>query len=512
MRHGWLDPTGHRVKSRERALHRSPGELLQFGPRRAFRLLFPCQPLVQKLHASLSHPGVLSLREEAPRVGRSGASTESRVLPTPPAAEATPGAPPAAGPVTEPERIFPLDVLRGLAVLGILVMNMRSFALPSPAYLNPHALGTLTGADWWTWLAAHFLADRKFITLFSMLFGAGILLFSERAEARGGRVGRLHYRRMGWLLLFGIAHAHLLWYGDILYSYAVCGMLLYPLRRWPPGRLLALGLGAMAFGTALFAFFAWSMDYWPAEQLAAMRDEHWRPLPEFVEREVEAYRGGWLAQMRYRAPMSFMLQTGFFLMNVIWRVSGAMLLGMALYKWGVLAARRSRAFYARWLVAGLAVGWPLILLGVHLHERAGWSMRYSMFLGWQINSWASLPVALAYASAVMLVCGRGLLPGLTARLAAVGRMAFTNYIVQTLICTTLFYGHGLGLYARLPFAQLFWLVLAIWVLQLAYSPWWLARFRFGPLEWLWRSLTYRTRQPLRRVPPQAAATPSLDSS
>ena len=202
----------------------------------------------------------------------------------------------------------------------------------------------------------------------------------------------------------------------------------------------------------------------------------------------------------------------YIIMNVIWRVSGAMLLGMALYKWGVLAARRSRAFYARWLVAGLAVGWPLILLGVHLHERAGWSMRYSMVLGWQINSWASLPVALAYASAVMLFCGRGLLPGPTARLAAVGRMAFTNYIVQTLICTTLFYGHGLGLYARLPFAQLFWLVLAIWVLQLAYSPWWLARFRFGPLEWLWRSLTYRTRQPFRRVPPQAAATPSLDSS
>ena len=133
-------------------------------------------------------------------------------------------------PVDAPERIAPLDTLRGFALLGILVMNIQSFSMISAAYNNPTAYGDLSGANWWVWLLGHLLADQKMYGIFSMLFGAGILLMTSRAEERGSSLG-LHYRRMMWLILFGLLHAHLLWPGDILYTYGMCGLLVYLFRR-----------------------------------------------------------------------------------------------------------------------------------------------------------------------------------------------------------------------------------------------------------------------------------------
>ena len=144
--------------------------------------------------------------------------------------------PSGSAPVAEAGRIDSLDVLRGVAVLGILVLNVQAFAMPWAAYFNPTAYGDLEGANLFVWVAGRMLADQKFMTIFSMLFGASIVLMTERAEACGD-ARRLHYRRMGWLLVIGLLHAHLLWSGDILFLYAVCGMLVYPLRRQPPGRL-----------------------------------------------------------------------------------------------------------------------------------------------------------------------------------------------------------------------------------------------------------------------------------
>ena len=401
--------------------------------------------------------------------------------------------------VARSERIPSLDVLRGFAVLGIMVMNIQSFSMIQVAYLNPTALGSLSGADWWAWFAGHVLADRKFISIFSILFGAGILLFTNRAEARGDSPLRLHYRRMLWLLLFGVLHAYMLWSGDVLFTYALCGMLLYPLRRQPPRRLLLLGLGAVAVCTAFYIFCNWSMRFWSPERIAGMEREHWLPPPEARARAISLYRGDWITQMQARAPAALFLQTSYFLMYAMWRAGGLMLVGMALYKWGVLSAERGAGFYRRCVWAGILAGIPIIAFGIYRNMQAGWNMRYSFFLGRQYNEWGSILVSLAYIGLVMLACQRGVATWLTRRLAAVGQMAFTNYLAQTLICTTVFYGHGLGLFGRVSRSQQLAWVAGIWVLQLAYSPWWLARFRFGPLEWLWRCLTYGRRQPLRRA-------------
>jgi uncharacterized protein len=410
-------------------------------------------------------------------------------------------------PVTETERISSIDTLRGFAVLGILAMNIQSFAMPGAAYMNPTAYGDLSGANFWTWLASHVLFDQKFMTIFSLLFGAGIVLLTSRVEARGGSPARIHYRRMMWLLMFGLLHAYLLWYGDILVLYALCGMLVYKCRKLSPRTLLIAGLVTIAVAFAVSLFSGWSMQFWPPEQIAKFTEENWRPGPERIARELAAYRGGWLEQMAHRVPSAFFFQVFLFFIWGLWRAGGLMLVGMGLFKLGVLSAARSRAFYARLFAAGALLGLPIVLYGVHRNFAAGWNVRFSFFFGSQYNYWGSILVSLGWLGIVLLACKAPALGLVTRPLAAVGRMAFTNYLVQTFICTTLFYGHGFGLFGSVPRIGQLGIVAAIWALQLSVSPIWLRYFHLGPFEWLWRSLTYWEPQPFRRI---AAASPTAE--
>lgn len=401
------------------------------------------------------------------------------------------------GPTAEPERIRSLDTLRGFAVLGILVMNVQSFAMPVSAYMNPTNYGDLHGINFAVWLAGNLFFDQKFLSMFSMMFGAGITLMTSRVAERGERPARLHYRRMLWLLLIGLLHAYLLWYGDILVLYALCGMLVYPARKWKPRTLLVVAAALLAVGSLISLFFGLSMPYWPREQVTEVV-EMWQPSPEKINAELQAYHGGWLKQMERRVPTAFQFQvfpTVFF----IWKPAGLMLIGMAFYKTGVFAAQASRAFYARMIAMGVFVGLPLVGYGVYRNFAAAWQLRYSMFLGQQWNYWGSLLVAFAWIGALMLICRSGAWQGLTSRLAAVGRMAFTNYLLQTILCTAVFYGHGFGWFGSAERWQQALVVVGVWVIQLVVSPIWLRHFDFGPFEWLWRSLTYGARQPFRRV-------------
>ena len=413
-----------------------------------------------------------------------------------------PAARPDAGPVAETGRIDAIDVLRGFALLGILVMNIQSFAMPQAAYFNPTAYGDLEGANLHVWLLGRMLADQKFMTIFSMLFGAGIVLMAERAEARGG-AGRLHCRRMGWLIVIGLLHAHLLWFGDILFTYAVCGMAVYPLRRLSPGRLIALGTALLAVTSVLTVAAGLSLPHWPEDARAALTDEGWRPPPAAIEAELAVYRGGWLDQLPARSSAALGFQTFILVFWAFWRAGGLMLIGMALFKRGVFSAQRSPRFYAGLIAAAVLAGLPLQAYGLALDFARGWQV-WSFFIGLQFNYWPSIAVSLGYVGAVMLVCRTASLRGLTRPFAAVGRTALTNYLLQTVLCTTIFYGHGLGLFGSVDRAGQMGVAAGVWALQLVASPLWLRRFRFGPAEWAWRSLTYGERQPLRRAPEPAA--------
>jgi uncharacterized protein len=419
-------------------------------------------------------------------------------------AETMPGA--RAHPVEQAERIASLDVLRGFAVLGILVMNVQTFSMPVAAYTNPTNYGDLRGINFAVWLASHVFFDQKFLSLFSMMFGAGIALMTTRVAECRQRPARLHYRRMLWLLLFGLLHAYVLWYGDILVLYALCGMLVYLTRKWKPRTLLIVAAASLTFASLISVAFGLSMPYlspqWRTEIL-----QMWQPPPEKINAEIEAYRGGWLKQMEHRVPTAFEFQV-FPLIFFLWKPAGLMLIGMALYKTGVLAAQASRTFYA-WMVAtGVLVGIPLVVYGAHRNFSAGWQVRYSMSFGMQWNYWGSVFVAAAWMGALMLVCKSGAWPGLRSRLAAVGQMAFSNYILQTILCTSVFYGHGFGWFGSAERWQQAEVVVGVWAVQFIVSPIWMRRFNFGPLEWVWRSLTYGARPPLRRAlaVPQAAAS------
>ncbi len=266
-------------------------------------------------------------------------------------------------PLAKAKRIVSLDLLRGVAVLGILIMNIQSFSMPTAAYINPTAYGDLSGLNRWVWIISHLLASSKFMSIFSMLFGAGVLLFTERAEQKGLNCAVLHYRRMGWLLLFGLIHGFLLWVGDILVTYSLCGMLLFLFRNKRPAMLLRIALAFFLVPILINLFFSWTMPYWPPEAIQSTM-QSWMPGEQLIQHHLEVYRSGWMQQMELRIPETIFMQTGLFFMGTFWRVMAMMLLGMALFKWQVLSAERSRHFYLQMTMVGLIVGFLLSGTGV----------------------------------------------------------------------------------------------------------------------------------------------------
>ena len=398
-------------------------------------------------------------------------------------------------PTSISERILSLDILRGFAVLGILIMNIQSFSMIEAAYLNPAAYGDLTGINKWVWILSHIFGDQKFMTIFSILFGAGIVLFTNRAEAKSRSAASLHYRRTLWLFIIGMMHAYLLWQGDILVPYALCALLAFVFRKFSPKKLLIIGMIVISVSSILYLLFGWSMQFWPTEVIEGNR-AGWMPGAEIIEKELAAMQGNWLAQMSHRIPSALQFQTFIFLIWSGWRAGGLMLVGMALFKWGVLTAQRSNRFYMTVMIIGFVVGLPVVSFGVAQNFAADWAMEFSMFFGWQYNYWGSLFVSLGYISLVMMICKAGSLQKISQPFAAVGRMAFSNYLLQTLICTTIFYGHGFRLFGNVERWLQVLIMIGIWIFQLIISPIWLRHFRFGPMEWLWRSLTYWKVQPM----------------
>lgn len=424
------------------------------------------------------------------------------------------------GPIAPTARIGSLDALRGLAVLGILPVNIITLAHPPSLFMIPDRSGGAAGLDRAMWLVSHLLFEQKFITLFSMLFGAGLLMMAERAGASGRSPAAVHYRRMLWLLVFGLLHAYLVWFGDILVYYAICGSIVYPLRRLKSRWLIAIG-AVLVVATGGFAVMNGVMMDWMRGQAAqadaleaageevpaqtAMMREEWRkteeqllPTPEKIAKDDEAMTGSWLDATPLRAKYAFESQTFYFLAWGLWWVTGMMCLGAALQRLGLFdASRRPLRFHLLLMAGGYAVGLPIVYLGALRQQADGFDIvRY--FQGTILyNHFGSFAVALGHVGLVMTMWTLRL--RIARWLANVGRMALTNYLAQSVLFTLVFSGFGLGLYEqRLGRAQIWLIVLGIWAVQIVWSGLWLARFRMGPMEWLWRSLTYGRAGPIRR--------------
>lgn len=422
-----------------------------------------------------------------------------------------------AAPTSRAERITALDTLRGFALLGILLMNIVPFGMHGAAYTDPTVTGGATGANLAVWAVLHVLAEGKMRCLFSMVFGAGVILLTSRLEARGSSAD-IYYRRTLWLLLFGVAHAYLLWLGDILYPYALCALILYPFRKLPARTLLRIGgaillLSALAYIGLGFKTRETIAQGRAAEQAAARGDkltpeqeearkefEEWRkfhrPSPAELAKDAEEWRGGVASVLQARAREVFFFHSKPFYHPFFWDVWSMMFIGMGLMKLRVLGAERPLRQYIAMALIGYGIGIPVNSYTAWLIVRSNFDPAMHAFANSTYDI-GRLSIALGHLGMVMIFCQRGWLGELLSRLGAIGQMAFSNYILQSVICAFVFTGYGFGLYGRLQRYELYYVVAAIWVLQLIVSPVWLRYFRFGPLEWAWRSLTYWKRQPLR---------------
>jgi uncharacterized protein len=425
-----------------------------------------------------------------------------------------------AAPVLSAERIASLDVLRGVAILGILVMNIYAFAMPFPeAYRNPLLMGGTDPLNMGTWFFTHVFFDLKFLSIFAMLFGAGIILMTGRAKEKGVKYGRIFYRRQLSMLLIGALHAYFIWIGDVLFLYAIVGMLAFLFRKRTPRSLIVIACLLlpitllMSFG---FAGLAAQTDIAIAEisakqeagisvtadeqRLLDRREQEQGYFPESAEairKDVDAHLGSYVQILRDRVPKAISMQVGVVILLSA-RVTALMLLGMALMKTGILAAERSAGFYRRMMFIAYAVGLPLTVFSAFDLHAHNFDNVYASQAGGLANYWGSLVVALGHIALVMLMIETAFARKLLQRLAAVGRMALSNYLMHSIILTTVFYGYGLGLYGSIPRFGQMGFVVAVIALQLLLSPWWLARYRFGPVEWLWRSLTYWKWLPMLR--------------
>ena len=406
---------------------------------------------------------------------------------------------------TSPDRILTLDVIRGVAVMGIFSVNVVAFAMIEAAYFNPAAYGGHSGADIALWATNRVLVDGKMRTLFSMLFGASMLLVIERAEASGRSGWWTHFRRMIVLLGFGLFHYYFIWVGDILTLYAVSGLVAFLFRRMAPEKLVALGASLILVNMLLLGAFLYSqyqadiaahlpgatqkaikewndglgMMYPSAAEIAKDKALHLGPYANFVSHNLS----DWDEIVGSTLP---------FIADTV----GLMLLGMAGFKSGFLTGQWADSRYRKVILPAIACG---ALAGA---ATVAYDIGSNFYIVGMLTAFiiAETPfitvMALGYAALIILL-SRSAGP-LTQRIAAAGRCAFTNYLGTSLLATLVFYGWGLGYYGSLSRWQAWLLAPIVWSVMLLWSKPWLDRFNYGPFEWAWRSLARGKLQPMRK--------------
>ena len=404
-------------------------------------------------------------------------------------------------------RIISLDALRGFAVMGILAMNIIGFAMPEWAYVSPGTFGGETLADRISWLLSFIFIDGKMRGLFSLLFGASIMLIIERAEAKQQSAARTHYARMFWLALFGLAHYFLLWFGDILFTYAVIGCLAFLMHHWEPKRLIKWALIVYGLGVLLWGLQFGGLEFlqWASAQPGADPDivRSFREVMasgEFdtdVTQELALLRGDWVGIFADKVtdwyePLLAPLQS-------ITETLPLMMMGMAMKKNGFLTGDWTQGDYRIWINRLLPAG---LIVSTVLGALAWLGGFNPIFMLANFFAWSAIPrlmLTISYAALLILWIKRLSGSAFLDRAAAAGRAAFTNYLGTSIVMTTIFYGYGFGLFGTISRPELWLFVIGAWAMMLLWSKPWLERFQYGPLEWLWRSLARMELQPMRRI-------------
>lgn len=417
------------------------------------------------------------------------------------------------------ERIKALDVMRGIVLLGILLMNINGFGLTN-AYDNPTVAGGAEGLNLYTWMTATLFFEGTMRGLFSLLFGVGMFILLKRSQDRDAGIAGpdIYFRRLLWLLFFGLVHGYLLlWKGEILYDYALMGLLVYSFRNMQPKKLMLIAGVLVCIGT--FWNYndhrgnAKTMEYVAAaksqkaaglpltpEQVEASNkweDIQKKKSPAFVNEYNEKMRGGYFTVVKHLAPINMVTDTTWFYKYDLWDIFSMMLLGIALFKLNILSAKRSYRLYGIMVAAGYIIG-----IAINYYEMQtiiSGNFSFLAFSKAEVTYYLGrLAICIGHIGAIMLLVKAPVLMWLKRRLAAVGQMALTNYIMHSIICMIVFTGVGFGLFGKLQRYELLYVVFSIWIFQLIVSPIWLKYFEFGPLEWVWRRLSYLQKPPFRK--------------
>lgn len=433
---------------------------------------------------------------------------------------------PAIRPVARTERITTIDIIRGFALLGILLMNIPYFGLPYTHSVNLLNLPA-DHVDFRTNEVVSTVFEGTMRALFSMLFGASALLFLSKPDRPGQTysVADYYYRRTLWLVVFGLFNAFiLLWPGDILYTYGLCGLILFPFRKMKPGRLAIVGFVCIAivFGKGLLKMTETKQNrqgYLTAVRLEKQKKkltpeqtkakESWlavekrmKPDPKKDQEMIAKMRGNYTTVFAFLMPFNVEFESTEFYNDFVWDALAMIFIGMALFKIGFFQNRLSTRIYLLTLLVGYGLG--LTLGWLAFQDQVAFTRNPGQVIDTQSFSFQALYqvrralTALGHASLLLLMYRSGVAGWLMQALANVGQMAFSNYLMQSMICTLIFYGYGLGYFGKLAFHELYYVVAGVWLFQLIFSAIWLRYFRMGPLEWVWRSLTYWQRQPMQR--------------
>ena len=422
-------------------------------------------------------------------------------------------------PVVASDRINSLDIIRGFAVLGILLMNITGFGLPW-AYADPTISGGSEGLNLKVWIMNGLFFEGTMRGLFTLLYGAGVILLTDRLQKReaGIETADIYYRRVLWLLLFGLFHAYiLLWDGEILYHYALFGLMLFPFRNTKPKTLVILAVVLMGVGTLLevseyqekkemvekgmaVELLEKKGDSLSKDQkgeLEAYQNFKKKPPQEKLEEITEGLRGSYVDAFWTKVPETKWMQTSFIYRYGAWDLLAMMFIGMAFFKWGILQNEKSTGFYLAFALVGYGLGLLVNFYEVQAEVSSNWDRLVLTEMAQTYNV-GRFFVTMGHIGLVMLFIRWRVLGFLNSAFAAVGRMALTNYVMHSIFAAFIFYGFGFGLFGKLQRFELYYVVAGIWAFQLIFSPIWLRYFHFGPAEWLWRSLTYKKKQPFKR--------------